>query len=323
MGTPDLAATVLSHVLNWRGGRVLAVYCQPDRPSGRGMQYKSPPVKLLAERHGLPVRQPRNFKSDEDVAALRDLAPDYLLVAAYGLILPQRVLDIPAKAALNVHTSLLPRHRGAAPIQRAIMNGDAETGVTIMRMEAGLDTGPMVLQRKTPIGPDDTAARMHDVLAAMGGEALLEALQGLEAGKLTFTPQEDENASYAAKLEKGEGLLDFSRPVAEIYARARALTPWPGAFAWLFREKGEPLAVTFLDALPASAEQRAAISPPGAPGDIFPRLVENRLAVTCGDGAYLVTSLKPAGRKAMDAAAFVNGYLKGVGRAFFGPPPER
>lgn len=329
MGTPELAATVLRCVLDWHGGSVVGVYCQPDRPSGRGMKLKAPPVKELAVERGLPVFQPLNFKNDADVAALCELRPDYLLVAAYGLILPQRVLDIPTRMPLNVHTSLLPRYRGAAPIQRAIMNGDTETGVTVMRMEAGLDTGPIIMQMRVTIGPDDTAQDLHDVLAETGGKSLLMALEGLEGKKLTPQPQDEANASYAAKLEKSEGRLDFSRPVKEIYARMRGITPWPGAFGILARDGEEDLPVNFLEARPASEEELASLRgglsgglSAGRPGDVLPNLVAGGLAVLCADGVYLIHALRPAGRKAMDAAAFMNGYLKGRGAASFALPPE-
>lgn len=324
MGTPDLAATVLDRVLAWDGGKVVAVYSQPDRPSGRGMALKAPPVKELAQFHGLPVLQPLNFKNDEDVEVLRSYRPDYLLVAAYGLILPRRVLDIPSRMPLNVHTSLLPRYRGAAPIQRAIMGGDTETGVTIMRMEAGLDTGPIVLQERVAIGLDDTAEDMHDILAEKGGKLLVVALEGLEAGKLTIHPQDDANASYAAKLQKSDGSLDFSRTGAEIHAQRRGVTPWPGAFATLKQDGSEPLDVKILNGkmYPGPLPPEASSFPSGS---VLPGLIENALAVICADGVYLVTCLRPAGRKAMDAAAFRNGYLgstprEGRGLARFAIP---
>lgn len=305
MGTPDLAATVLETLWGWEGCNVVAAYCQPDRPAGRGMALQAPPVKILAEERGIPVYQPLNFKNVEDVAFLRSLVPDYLAVAAYGLILPQSVLDIPARMPLNVHTSLLPKYRGAAPIQRAIMNGETETGVTIMRMERGLDTGPIIIQEPVPIYFADTASDLHDRLARIGGKSLVAAIQGLEAQKLTLTPQDDGKATYAAKLEKRDGALDFSRKGKEIYDGMRGVTPWPGAFSILRRE-GEPdLPVHFVS---GSFKTGA---PHGKPGEVLPKLVEGKLAVSCADGVYLVTMLKPAGKKAMDAPAFMNGYLKG------------
>ena len=322
MGTPDLAAVVLSHLLEWSGGRVVGVYCQPDRPSGRGMKHNAPPVKVLALEQGLPVFQPLNFNADAEVDTLRELEPDYLLVAAYGLLLPQRLLDIPTKMPLNVHTSLLPKYRGAAPIQRAIMNGESETGVTIMRMEAGLDTGPIILQESVRLAPNEDARGLHDLLAEIGGKTLISALDGLEAGVLTCTPQMHENASYAPKLNKTEGRLDFSRPVREIYAQARGMTPWPGAFGTLVRDGEEDLSVTFLDAKPADVLPEARHMVERRPGDVLPFLVADSLAVLCGDGVYLIRTLRPAGRKVMDAAAFMNGYLKGCGIASFTLPPK-
>lgn len=325
MGTPDLAATVLRHVLAWDGGSVAAVYCQPDRPAGRGMALKPPPVKVLALEHGLPVHQPVNFRDPADIAVLAGFQPDYLLVAAYGLLLPQKVLDIPRRYPLNVHTSLLPKYRGAAPIQRAIMNGDSETGVSIMVMDKGMDTGPVVLRQAVPIGPDDTATEMHAVLAALGGKLLINALQGLENGKVTPSPQNHENATYAAKLDKADGAVDFSRTAMEIHALARGVTPWPGAHAVLERPGQPPMVVTNLSGKPARSEDLPLVGKGFAdipPGVILPQLVDNALAVRCADGLYVLTGLQPAGRKRMDAAAFMNGYLKGYDVARFTVPAE-
>lgn len=314
MGTPHLGASVLEALLEWEGCEVLAAYCQPDKPAGRGMSLRKPPVKELAEARGIPVRQPRTFKNPEDVALLRALAPDYLAIAAYGLILPQSVLDVPAKMPLNVHTSLLPKYRGAAPIQRAVMNGDTETGVTIMRVERELDAGPIILLERVPVLFTDTAADLHDRLAAMGGKTLIKAIRGLEAGELSPVPQKHENASYAAKLTKSEGALDFSRTGEEIYNRMRGVMPWPGAYAVLRREGEADIQVGILAAAFAKGE------PFGPPGRIAPVLERGSLAVSCADGVYLVTELKPAGKKAMDAAAFMNGYLRGRAAPFFAPP---
>lgn len=310
MGTPDLAAEVFRHVLAWTadGSRatVVAAYSQPDRPAGRGLAVKAPPVKAVALEHGIPVHQPLNFKADAEVEALRALSPDYLLVAAYGLILPQRVLDIPRKVALNVHTSLLPRYRGAAPIQRAVMNGDARTGVSIMAMDAGLDTGPVILQRAAPIGPSDTAGTMHDALAKLGGALLVEALEGLEAGTLSPHPQDSGGATYAAKLEKADGAVDFSRGLLAVDALIRGVTPRPGAFAVLEREGEKPVRTVLASGSPLPGDVPAG----SHPGDIL-GLSGGKLAVCCADGLYGAISLKPAGKSEMDAAAFANGYLRG------------
>jgi len=319
MGTPDLAAAVFDHVLAWEGGRVVAVYSQPDRPAGRGMTLKAPPVKELALLREIPVLQPLNFKNDTDVAVLRAFRPDYLLVAAYGLILPQRVLDIPTRMPLNVHTSLLPLYRGAAPIQRAIIDGNTETGVTIMQMEAGLDTGPVILQERVSIGSRDTAEDLHDTLAEMGGKLLVAALKGLERGEVRCVPQDNAAATYAAKLGKADGYLDFSRPGAEIDARRRGVTPWPGAFASFTWDGGEPLDVKIPEGKPYTGPLPVEVEKLPL-GSVLPKMVDNALAVVCGNGVYLITALRPAGRKLMDAAAFMNGYRKGRNSASFALP---
>jgi methionyl-tRNA formyltransferase len=319
MGTPDLAASVLRQAAAWPGGRIVAAYSQPDRPAGRGLELKAPPVKTLALERGIPVFQPSHFKTDADVDALRALLPDYLLVAAYGLILPQRVLDIPRCLALNVHPSLLPRHRGAAPIQRAVMNGDAETGVSIMAMDAGLDTGPVLLRRSVPIGPRDTAGSMRDTLAELGGRLLVEALAGLAAGRRTAVSQDERGASRAAKLEKADGAVDFAWPARVIDARIRGLTPWPGAFAFLERDGEKPLRVGLADGAPLPDAARDAARAADGPAGETMGLIRGRLAVRCADGVFGLSSLKPAGKAAMDAASFVNGYLRGGKRARFLP----
>ncbi len=321
MGTPDLAAAVLHRVLQWPGGRVVAAYCQPDRPAGRNLTMKEPPVKVLARERGIPVQQPLNFKSDEAVAVLRAYEPDYLLVAAYGLILPQRVLNIPRRFALNVHTSLLPKYRGAAPIQRAVMNNETETGVTIMQMDAGLDTGPVVLQKTVPITDRTTAGSLHDHLAEEGGELLQKALEGLEAGSLTPVPQDPAKASYAPKLNKADGYVDFTRPAALVDAQIRGVSPWPGATTILEREGEGPLPVTIREgnALSWNAEN---MPPLEGPGNILdePR-IDGRVVVRCNSGSlYGIASIQPAGKKAMDAASFYNGYLKGRSGARFVMP---
>lgn len=316
MGTPDLAATILEALLGWEGCRVIAAYCQPDRPAGRGMALQSPPVKTLALARGIPVRQPVNFIDAAEVAALRDLAPDYLAVAAYGLILPPSVLDIPSRMPLNVHTSLLPRYRGAAPIQRALMNGEEETGVSVMRMEKGLDTGPVILQERVPVRFSDTAADLRARLAEVGGKTLVDAIRGLEEGRLTPEPQDEKHATYAPKLSKRDGVLDFSRTGKAIYDTMRAVTPWPGAFAILQRAGEAALPVTFV-----AGSFRPGV-PHGKAGGISPSLVDGKLAVFCADGVYLVAAVKPAGKKIMDAGAFMNGYLTGRVSPLFAPPSD-
>ena len=327
MGTPEFAAVILESLLCSRHVECAAAYTQPDRPAGRGKKLTPPPVKTLAQDRGLPVFQPPHFKAgpegDAAVSELAALKPDVLVVAAYGLILPRRVLDIPALMPVNVHASLLPKYRGAAPIQRAIMNGDSVTGVTIMRMEAGLDTGPMLMQRAVGIDINDTSASLHDELAREGGELLLLALERLRAGSLPAIPQDDSRATYAAKLTKEESLIDFSLPPEILHARIRGLTPWPGAVMHLHREGREPLPVTAAPGLfPLSPAMREAC--PSVPATevragraAIIGLADDALLVTVGGGRYAFTSLRPAGKKSLDASAFANGYLTGFPDAFF------
>lgn len=321
MGTPDFAAIILERLLADGEFTLVAAYTQPDRPAGRGKALRASAVKTVALKHHIPVFQPLNFKADETVAELAALAPDVLVVAAYGLILPQRVLDIPAYLPVNVHASLLPRYRGAAPIQRAIMNGDAVTGVTIMKMEAGLDTGPILMQRAVGIDINDTSERMHDELASEGAELLVAALARLSAGMLAAIPQDDAKASYAHKLCKEESLLDISLPAVRLHAHIRALTPWPGAMLRLQREGQEPLSVQVgpgLFPVPAFEPEASGgtVAATATPGSIL-GLSGDALHVACGDGTYAFTSLRPAGRNNMGGRAFFNGYLANAPQARF------
>jgi len=304
MGTPAFAATILAHVLRWEGGRVVGVYAQPDRPCGRGLECRPPDTKVLALAHGLPVFQPVNFKTPESRAELAALAPDLLLVAAYGLILPQAVLDIPRLGAVNAHASLLPRYRGAAPIQRAIMAGESVTGVSIMRMDAGMDTGDVLLTRELAIGPDDTAADLHDALAELGGRALAEALDLLAAGRAVRAPQDAARATYAPKLRKEEGQVDWTRTAAEIHNQVRGAHPWPGAyFFWQAPGRRKPLRLALAPGRPGGPRPLDA-----APGTILGE-EDGMLAIACADRTYLTPAVTPEGRKRMNATAFVCGYL--------------
>lgn len=305
MGTPEFARRALEYLVNWDGCEVVAVYCQPDRPSGRGQAVRHGAVKAFALSRGLPVLQPVNFREAATVAGLAALAPDVLVVAAYGLILPQAVLDIPPLGALNIHASLLPRYRGAAPIQRAILAGEAVTGITIMRMDAGMDTGDILLARSLGIDIDETASEIHDQLADLGGRLIVDALSRLRVGRLVRVPQDAALATYAPKLEKDEGRLDFSRPAREVHNRARAMHPWPGAFClWASPRGGEPLRLV----LTPGCVGPGLAGPRPAPGTIL-GLREGLLAFACADCEYLVPSLKPAGKKLQSAEEFARGYL--------------
>lgn len=303
MGTPDFAAASLRHLLDWGGCDVVGVYSQPDRPCGRGQVCTPPPVKLLAMEYRLPVFQPLNFKSQADVDQLAALAPDLLLVAAYGLILPQSVLDIPRLGAINVHASLLPEYRGAAPIHRAIIDGRHVTGITIMRMEAGLDTGDILLQRSLAIGIDDTAQSLHDELADMGGRLLVEALEKMHQGRLVRIPQDHARATYASKLSKEEGRIDWNQPALTVHNRIRGLFPWPGSwFDW----NGMPDRTLRLTVYPGVIGEPL---PDGVtPGEVHGVAGDNVL-IACADRLYAVPTIKPAGSKPLGGREFYCGYL--------------
>lgn len=298
-GTPEFAASSLAALIA-AGHEVSLVLTQPDRPAGRGMKLTPSPVKQLALQHGLPVEQPLSLKNEAAQQLLRDVSADAMVVAAYGLILPQVVLDIPRLGCLNVHASLLPRWRGAAPIQRAIQAGDTETGITIMQMEAGLDTGPMLLKRSVMIAPDDTAGSLHDKLAEMGGQAIVAALGAYESGVPAAEPQDDVLANYAAKLSKAEAEIDWSKPAVEVARSVRAFNPFPVAFT-LFA--GEPLKVWRAE--PASGS--------GVPGSVL-NVNADGVWVACGEGALKVLELQRAGGKRLPVSAFLAGVPLQVGQ---------
>ncbi|GAB6127041.1 methionyl-tRNA formyltransferase [Humidesulfovibrio idahonensis] len=308
MGTPDFAAASLNALIQWPGAEVLCVYTQPDRPCGRGQECAPSPVKTAALAANIEVRQPLNFKDPADVAALAALSFDVLVVAAYGLILPQAVLDIPRLMPINVHASLLPRWRGAAPIQRCIEAGDLVTGITIMKMELGLDSGPILLQRALRIADNDHAGLLHDELAGMGAEALLDALTRLPQGRLMQLAQDESRVTLAPKLSKDEGLIDWAMKAEKLHNHIRAMHPWPGAF---FDWEQTPGKVLRLSIEPGSVGEDI---PAGAkPGDILglvPTEAGPRLAIATADKTYLVARLTPRGKKPQDAKAFACGYLK-------------
>ena len=289
-GTPDFAVPSLRAAV--RHNEVVAVYTQPDRPAGRGRGLTASPVKLEAVKRGIPVLQPETLRNPETQAALRQMAPDVMVVVAYGLILPRAVLEIPRYGCWNVHASLLPRWRGAAPIQRAVEAGDAESGVTVMQMEAGLDTGPMLLKVSTPISAADTGGSLHDRLAALGPKAVVEAIAGLAAGTLHGEIQDDALATYAHKLNKDEARLDWSRPAVELERQVRAFTPWPVCHT--------SLADAPLKVLGASLGQGS-----GAPGTIL-EASRDGLLVACGEGALRLTRLQVPGGKPLAFADLYN-----------------
>lgn len=281
-GTPEFAAQHLQALLD-AGRQIVAVYTQPDRPAGRGQKLMPSPVKQLALQHSVPVYQPQTLRDPAAQAELAALKADLMVVVAYGLILPQAVLDLPRLGCINSHASLLPRWRGAAPIQRAIQAGDTESGVTVMRMEAGLDTGPMLLEVRTPIGAEDTGGSLHDRLAALGSQAVVEALAALEAGELPGESQDDSLATYAHKLNKDEARLDWNRPAAELERLVRAFHPWP-------------ICHTSLDSAVLKIHAAALGEGQGRPGEIL-AASRDGLLVACGEGALLLTRLQlPSGK---------------------------
>ena len=291
-GTPDFAAEAL-HALIQSPHEIVAVYTQPDRPAGRGQKLTPSPVKQLALQHQLTVLQPVSLKTAEATAQLRALDADVMVVAAYGLILPPEVLEIPRYGCLNIHASLLPRWRGAAPIQRAILAGDSETGITIMQMDKGLDTGAMLLKLTCPITGKDTAASLHDRLASLGAEAIITALDQLPT--LTATPQDDREATYAAKLTKQEAVIDWHRPAEELDRQIRAFNPWPVAQTCV---NGQTLRIWSAQSLTDKANV-----PPGTVIGCDKQGID----IACGEGVLRLTRLQPAGSKPMDVAAFLNG----------------
>ncbi len=291
-GTPDFAVPTLDALVR-RGHEILAVYTQPDRPAGRGRRAQASPVKHYALEHGLPVHEPASLAGEAE--SLRALAPEVMIVVAYGLILPPHILAIPTFGCLNVHASLLPRWRGAAPIQRAIEAGDVRTGVTIMQMDAGLDTGGILLQRDTPINKDDTGGILHERLAQLGADTLVEALDGIAAARLKAQAQDETAASYAAKLNKQEGLIDWSQAAELLARRVRAFNPWPMASC---RWRGKRLRILTAHAEPGGDAAPGTVLDSGADG----------VRVATGDGVLVLTRLQAEGGTAQDVGAFLNGH---------------
>ncbi len=296
-GTPDFAATHLQALLN-SPHNVIAVYTQPDKPAGRGKKLQASPVKQLAEQHQIPVFQPKSLRKAEAQAELAALNADVMVVVAYGLILPEAVLNAPRLGCLNVHGSLLPRWRGAAPIQRAIWAGDAETGVTIMQMDIGLDTGDMLHKVHTPIAPDETTQSLYHKLAELAPPALLEVLDNLEQGKFTPQKQADSEANYADKLSKEEALLDWTLPAAQLERNIRAFNPWPISYLTLEVE-GELQSVKVYQASVLPHQNREA-------GTVL-SADKNGIQIATADGVLNITQLQPAGKKPMSVQDFLNG----------------
>ncbi len=293
-GTPEFAVPALD-ALHAAGHELVGVFTQPDRPAGRGRKLQASPVALRAEALGLAVHKPLKLHAEAQ-AVLHELAPEVMVVVAYGLLLPQAVLDIPKRGCLNIHASLLPRWRGAAPIARAVEAGDGETGITIMRMDAGLDTGPMLLLERTPLSAEMTAAQLHDALSPMGGRLIVEALARLQRGDLPEQAQPAQGMTYAKKLSKEEARLDWAQPAATLARRVRAFNPAPVAWSELDGERIRLWNARALDRVSGAA-----------PGTIVAADAEG-LRIACGEGELLITELQRPGGKALDAAQAVRGW---------------
>ncbi len=291
-GTPEFAAVALAALLD-TPHRISAVYTQPDRPAGRGRKLKASPVKELALERGLEVRQPESLKEAAEQDRLAALQPDLMIVAAYGLLLPAEVLTIPRLGCLNIHASLLPRWRGAAPIQRAILAGDNETGITIMQMDAGLDTGDMLLKLQCPITPDDTGGTLHDKLAELGGKAIVQALTNYP--DLVPEHQDDHQATYARKLDKNEAAIDWQKPAEQLAREVRAFNPWPVSHTTL---GGKILRIWQAATTSHSSD--------AAPGTVLV-IDKQGIEIACGSGTLRLLQIQPPGSKAMTVAAFLNG----------------
>lgn len=307
MGSPDFAVPSLQELQARHD--VVGIVTGPDRPAGRGQRLSETPVKRAAQELGLATFQPDTLRAPGALAALRAWRPDVIVVAAFGQILRKEVLGLPPHGCVNVHASLLPRHRGAAPIPAAILAGDRETGVTIMQMEAGLDTGPILAQRAEPIAPDDTTDTLTGRLARLGAELLVETLPGFLSGRVCPAPQDESRATYARPLRKADGQLDWTRPAEELARSVRAFFPWPGAFAiW----EGVPLKI-----LRARADPNFA----GMPGLTF--IADGKITVGAGDGALVLDEIQPAGRRPMPAVDFARGAPNFVGATLtFNPQPH-
>jgi len=304
MGSPEFAVPALEAVLAEH--EVVLVVTQPDKPAGRGRKLAAPPVKVVAQRAGVPVLQPRSAKTADFAQAMRDTGADIGVVVAYGKILPRAVLEAFPHGCLNIHGSILPRYRGAAPIQRAIMAGDRETGVTIMQLDEGMDTGPMLHVVREPIGDDDTVATMAVRLAEVGAHALLDTLAKIEAGTAEATAQDDANATHAAMLSKVDGAVDWNQPARLVSARMRGVDPWPGAFSYLGAD-----AIKLFGPKVVNGE--------GAPGTIL-EVRDDGIVVACGQGAVRIADVQAPGKKRMEAAAFARGRHLALGTVLSAEP---
>jgi methionyl-tRNA formyltransferase len=308
MGTPDFAVATL-RALHQAGHTIALVVTQPDRPKGRGREIQPSPVKICAGELGLAVAQPDNVNTPDFARRLRDLAPDAVVVVAFGQILKPELLVAPRHGCLNLHASLLPKYRGAAPIHWAVIRGETETGVTAMKMDVGMDTGDILLTRKIPIRPQDTTQTLHDALARIGAELMVETLARLASGNLTPTPQDNTRATYAPKLKKEDGLVSWDKSADEINNQVRGLSPWPGAYAFL---NGRRLGIRAVEATPGTTE-----TAPGVVCNVTPAGIQ----VAVRGGFVTITELQPEGKKPMPADRFIQGHSIRPGDRFQSPDP--
>ena len=310
MGTAELACASLTALLRQESIQLLAVVTQPDRPGGRHLQPQPSPVKRTALAAQLPIFQPERARDPAFIQQLRDLQPDLIVVAAYGQILPAEILNLPKHGCLNVHTSLLPKYRGASPIQSAILNDDAETGVTIMQMDAGMDTGPVLTQATTPIAPTDNAETLHDRLAQLGADLLLQTIPDYVTGKIAPHPQPDSGVSHAAKIKKQDGLLEWKLPARQLWCRLRAFTPWPGVFTHLPRVVLSQEAPRLLKIWKAEIENRT-----GPPGELLEVSPEG-IVIACGRDALRILELQLEGGRRLAVREFLAGHPLAVGQSW-------
>jgi methionyl-tRNA formyltransferase len=293
MGTPEFACPTLQILID-RGEQIVAVVTQPDRPKGRGQRLMSPPVKDLALKHGIPVLQPLKVRAPEVIESLRELRPDVIVVVAFGQILPKALLEIPSQGCINVHASLLPRYRGAAPLNWCIINGETETGVTTMLMDVGLDTGPMLLRRATAIDENEDIVSLHDRMSTMGAQLLSETLDGLAGGAIVPQEQDGSQSCYAPMLKKEDGLVNWHRDAGSIHNQVRGLVAWPGAY-------------TILDGQVLKIYRARTATGNGLPGLVL-RADKKGLEVACLTGSLIIEEMQLAGKKRLDAASFLSGY---------------
>ncbi|MDH5649938.1 MAG: methionyl-tRNA formyltransferase [Gammaproteobacteria bacterium] len=313
-GTPEFAVPALKALID-AGHDVVAVYTQPDKPAGRGRRLTKSPVKLYAAECAIEIHQPSTLKAPSEIGRLTSLTPDVMVVVAYGLLLPKEILRIPTHGCLNIHASILPRWRGAAPIQRAIEFGDQKTGITIMQMDEGLDTGNILLVKETPIADADTAATLHDRLSGLGGEAITEVLRQIENNETRPLPQDPKLANYAQKLTKNEAVIDWSQPANLLHRKIRAFNPWPVA-STVYR--GKQVRIWAVGAITSASDH---LPPNTLPGTIV-ALEKSGIVVKTGEGLLTLTKLQIEGGRAIDAQSFINGQRLAINERFGPRAPE-